>query len=141
VLERQPESVEDWLKLAAQHERVVLTFQSNPDMAAVVWSSAGFIVECLLKAAIHRKERFNRWPTDRKALNTHDLQRLITYLGVEITPSHEIAPDWAVVVQWRRGHMYNPSEFSKATIAGLVEAVLGEKGVAEWIRQNCLTHS
>lgn len=133
-----PTCVEDWLKLIEGCRIVVSDSRENSTASTMVWSNAGFAVECILKAAIHAKERFNRWPDDRRDLRTHDLNKLAKILGLVIEPSHQIAPAWAVVTQWRRRDMYNPAEISPKVLNSLLDAVFSEKGVVEWIRQNYL---
>ncbi len=140
MLNQQPETVEDWLKLADNYRAACELLISNPDMGAIAWSQAGFALECTMKAAIHAQFRFNRWPaqSERRELYTHDLEKLAGILGMTVEPSAEIAPAWATVIQWRRTHMYNPSEFPPAVVRSLIDAVFSEEGMCQWMRRTYL---
>lgn len=138
MLDAQPKTVEDWVKLSDQYRAATLALESRADLRGVLWSQAGFSVECLLKAAIHQRERFNEWPRDRRDLNVHDLRALAKYLNAEPSSTDPVAPAWTIVLQWRRSHMYNPEEFSERVLEDLLDAVFGAEGVLAWIRQTYL---
>lgn len=135
---KDPESVEDWLALVESCRILCERCKEDSQVSGMVWAQAGFAVECILKAAIHSKERLNRWPNDRPDLRTHNLKELANSLGLNINSSHPIAPAWATVIQWRRSDMYNPNEIKPRVLQGLLDAVFSEKGVIVWMRQNYL---
>ncbi|TXN72402.1 hypothetical protein [Methylobacterium sp. WL6] len=107
----------------------------NPKTSTMAWSNAGFAVECTLKAAIMRAQGLNSWPSRaaRSDLYTHDLAALAAVLGMVVAPTDTVAPSWAVVLKWRREHMYSPP-MTRVVAQSLREAAFSATdGVAPWI--------
>ena len=132
-----PDSVEGWLALVRQHERVARLAADDKRAAAQGHWHAGIAVECALKAYIMRKERLNAWPSkaSRPDLYTHDLRALRQIAGIVLNPRDVTAPAWAVVLQWDRNQGYDPKPMPRKVAASMVEAVFGNQGVDTWIRQ------
>ncbi|MGP4670629.1 hypothetical protein ACSV5N_01505 [Agrobacterium salinitolerans] len=131
----QANSVDEWILLADRHSKAARMMMLDPATYEVAWSHAGFVCECLLKAAIMAREGLNQWP-DRKSrpdLHTHDLSKLASVLGMSITAADSVAPAWAVVLQWRMEHRYRSHQMPFAVAQGLNEAIFSEKGVGLWI--------
>lgn len=99
---------------------------------------AGFAVECLLKAAIMKKEGMNRWPDreDAPGLWTHDLRPLLKRLGIDLLgfdPRNPVAPSLKLVLDWRREHGYGVEKLPNRLSNDMCEAAFGSAGVVEWI--------
>lgn len=133
-------SVEDWVALARRARDFCVGALAAGLSPGMIWSNAGFPCEYLLKAAIMRKERLNAWPDpkQRRELYTHDLEALLRILGAQISPEEDVAPAWAVVMIWRRAHMYRPEETPVTLVRDFLEAAFGEGGFEEWMLQNYL---
>jgi hypothetical protein len=100
--------------------------------------SAGFAVECCLKAAIMTKERLNRWPDRESApdLWTHDLRGLFKRLGVDplkLDPKNPVAPALKMVLDWRREHGYSVAKLPVKYADSMCRAAFEANGVIEWI--------
>jgi hypothetical protein len=103
-------SVDEWIALSCRYRddaRALLDVR-RPDRA---WLNAGLSVECCIKAAIMRKERWNRWPDmeSEPDLWTHDLRVLLGRLGVhhaKFDSRSPVAPALKMVLEWRREHGY-----------------------------------
>lgn len=136
---QQANSVEEWLRLVEHARRQAEFCLQFPEMASAAWSHCGFACECVLKAAIMDKERFNSWPSRdaRRDLYSHNLLDLAKILGWKPTPQDAVGPAWGVVVNWRREHMYTP-DMSLIVAQDLYEATFGQEGVVTWIRQHFL---
>lgn len=139
-MQQQADSVEGWLKLALRWKRLAELAQSDPITRNAAWANAGFVVECVLKAAIMSHERLNSWPDrrTRKELYDHDLQKLAAILGMQITVTDPVAPAWAVVISWQRDHMYVADEMPEPVVTGLMDAAFSDDGVVRWISRNYL---
>jgi hypothetical protein len=133
-------SVEEWLRVAARHRAAAEQLVTLPELTQLSWSNAGFACECVFKAAIMAKERLNSWPSrsSRPELYTHDLAQLAKILGFEVKPIDQVAPAWSVVVRWRRHHMYNSNNMPMPVAQGLMDAVFGEEGVTQCLKQSYL---
>lgn len=102
------------------------------------WFNTGLSVECCLKAAIMRKEGFNRWPDRDSApgLWTHDLRDLFKRLGIDplaLDSKNAVAPSLKTVLEWRREHGYSVGRTQIKFANAICEAAFGENGVIEWI--------
>lgn len=132
----QANSVQEWLTLAETYEAVASQSLGDPKTLTAAWSHAGFAVECALKAAIMRAQGLNAWPSRaaRPDLYTHDLAALARALGMAVSHTDPVAPAWAVVLRWRREHMYC-SGVTRAVAVALHSAAFSEDdGVIPWIR-------
>jgi hypothetical protein len=137
VFEHQPvHSVDEWLDLYRRYrdDALVLLKSKRPDG---VWLNAGTAVECLLKAAIMRKEGLNRWPdkSDAPALWSHDLWMLCRRLGIDPLGlhTHQVAPKLKTVLDWRREHGYSANKLPLKNARNMHDAAFGGDGVVEWI--------
>ncbi|OBQ96026.1 hypothetical protein [Mesorhizobium sp. AA23] len=139
--QREADTVDGWVQLAEQARAVAEMAMQNAFTRNFAWAHAGFACECLIKAAIMKKERLNSWPTrsSRRELYSHDLKELASILGLNISPADLVAPAWSVVLQWRREHMYISDEMPLRVVADLMDAVFSDEGVAKWISQNYLS--
>ncbi len=131
-----PQSLEQWLSLAATHEASAKLLCEHKIAAGQALFHVGSATECALKALIMKRERFNGWPSQkaRKDLYTHDLRVLAEIAGIEFNPSGPIAPGWHVVLAWDRNQGYDPKPMPRKVARAWVEAAFGEKGVVTWIR-------
>jgi hypothetical protein len=134
---KTPNTVEEWLTLAAQHQGTARVLSSNKALAAQGFFHAGLAVECALKAYIFKKERFNAWPSKemRPDLWTHDLRELVRIAEIPLDAGAPQAPAWHVVLQWDRAQGYDPARMPRRVAQSMVEAAFGELGVVTWIRQ------
>ena len=130
-------SADEWLQLCARYrdDALALHRSRRPDGA---WLSAGFAVECCLKAAIMKRERLNRWPDRDSApdLWSHDLRGLFKRLGIDplrFDHRNPVAPALKVVLDWRRDHGYSVGKLPVKFAGNLCEAAFGSNGVIEWI--------
>lgn len=132
----QPDSADEWLILAERHEAGArqLLEAGSTDLA---WFNAGLSVECMLKAAIMRKDGLNRWPErpSRPDLWTHDLTRLAKAAGINLPGliTDPISAAFLVVLLWRRGEGYNPKTMPLRVASDMVLAATGKDGVNQWI--------
>lgn len=136
----QPNSVEDWLALAAREEAAAHQLVNDKNLAAMAWTHAGSAVECALKAAIMAHTGMNRWPerTERPDLYDHDLQKLASLAGITISPRDQVAASWVVVLRWRRGQTYNPKRMPRRVARDMLGAAFGSTGIVPWIRSTFL---
>lgn len=134
------DTVDGWIELYRVHRRIAEMAIEDSVAYPQAWSHAGFCVECLLKAAIMRKEGLNRWPTrqERRDLYVHTIIDLLSILRYNLDPNEEVAAAWAVVTGWQRSHTYVPNMPHKVA-RDCLEAVFSGDGVAPWIFQNYLT--
>ena len=130
-------SPDEWLGLCRRYRDDARALQQarRPDGA---WLSAGFSVECCLKAAIMKKERPNRWPDPDTApeLWTHDLRGLFKRLGIDplkFDHKHPVAPSLKMVLDWRREHGYSVGKVPLKLASNLCEAAFASNGVLEWL--------
>lgn len=137
---QQADSVEEWLRLAESWKRQAEFAVGDPVTRNAAWANTGFVLECVLKAAIMSKERLDRWPDrgQRREVFTHDLERLAGVLGMRISPADDVAASWAVVTLWRRDHMYVARDIPEPVVRSLMEAVFAERGVMRWILRTYL---
>lgn len=131
-----PQTIEEWLRLAVQHELAAKELCGNPAAASMGHHHAGFVVECCLKAYIMHRERLNSWPSiaARRELYTHDLRRLAAIADITMSPLDELAPAWHVVLEWDRNQAYDPAHMPPKVAWAMYQAACGEKGVATWLR-------
>lgn len=132
-----PDSVEGWLALARQHEEVARVASESKDAAGQGYFHAVMAAECLLKGFIWRKERFNEPPSKdvRPELYGHNLRVLKDKADIVVSRHDPAAPSWAVVLQGKRDQYYDPKPMPRRIARSMLEAVFGEKGVAEWLRK------
>ena len=101
------------------------------------WMQAGSAVEYALKALIHRRERFNAWPSKsaRPELHTHDLRKLCAMAGVDVrrVPRH-LRGSLKTVLDWDRSHEYTGARMSRANARSMVEAAFADTGIVAWLR-------
>jgi hypothetical protein len=125
---------------------VLLGRRNRDDAAALLrvrrpegaWHSAGFAVECYIKAAIMQRERRNRWPDkdEDPELWTHDLRVLLTRLGIDpagFDPRNPVAPALKMVLEWRRESGYAIGKLPLKYASQFAEAAFGPDGVVEWL--------
>lgn len=131
-------SIEEWMAVAAQHERVAQLTIHDPIARAQAFQACGFAVECLLKATIFKVERMNAWPSrqTRRDVYTHDLRKLLKIAGIQLDEADPRAPSWLVVLQWDRNQGYAPRPMPAKVADDMLEATFGPEGVATWLRQN-----
>jgi hypothetical protein len=131
-----PSAPDEWLTLAAQHERIARFAAESKTLGAQAHFHVGLGVECALKAYIMRRERFNRWPykASRPDLHVHDLRKLAAIAGISIAPTSPIAGAWKVVMDWDRNQGYDPKPMPRRVARSWVEAAFGPEGVVSWIR-------
>jgi len=133
-----PQTPDEWWQLAAQHEAAARILIDNKMTAAQGYFHVGLAVEAALKAYICKKERFNRWP-DRKddpALYTHNLWKLFARSAIVVDSTSSFAPNWQIILHWKREDGYNPQEMPRKVARAFFEAAFGEDGVVTWLRQN-----
>lgn len=133
------DTVEGWIALYEVHRRSAEVLINDPVAYPQAWSSAGFCVECLLKAAIMSNQRLNRWPSraERRDLYVHTIKDLVSILGASISPDDKAAPAWHVAMTWQRGHTY-VATMPKVVATDCMSAVFSDEGVVEWLFQNYL---
>ena len=131
-----PQTIAQWLKLAATHEQAAKTLCEDKVAASHALFHVGSAMECALKAMIMQRERFNSWPSrsSRPDLYTHDLRDLVQLAGVILSASAPEAASWKVVLDWDRNQSYDPKTMPRKVARAWVEAAFGEKGAATWIR-------
>lgn len=56
-----PQSVDDWMALGRRHHNGARVLKKHKQFS-LAWDETGFAVECYLKAAIMKKNGWNRWP-------------------------------------------------------------------------------
>jgi hypothetical protein len=100
--------------------------------------SAGFAIECCLKAAIMKREGLNRWPDKNSApdLWTHSLRDLFGRLGIDpvkFDHKNPVAPAMKMVLDWRRDHGYAVGKVPIRLAKDMCEASFGSNGVVEWL--------
>lgn len=131
-----PSSIEDWLRLVAQHERAANLLCEDKHAAQQGAFHVGLAVECALKAYIIRTERLNAWPSRdaRPELYTHDLRELFRIAGLAFRPSDPVAPSWHVMLQWDRRQGYDPRPMPRKVARSMFEAAFSQRGAVTWIR-------
>ena len=133
----QASTIAEWLTLADQHEAATRAIYGVP----VAWGQCifhlGLTVECLMKARIMQRGRFNTWPTRpmRRDLYTHDLRALAILADMPADPLDAIAPALHIVLQWDRNQGYGHRPPRRAVVDGFMEAAFGPEGVATWLRR------
>ena len=138
-----PQSVDDWLLLARQHEATARLAASDRVACGQAPFHCGLGLECTLKAYIMFAERLNRWPdrSERPELYSHDLRKLMAIAGLRVTDADAIAPAWHVMSQWDRNQAYAPQRTPRKVARSYVEAAFGDEGIATWIRLTFLRRS
>jgi HEPN domain-containing protein len=133
----EPSSIDEWLRLAEQHEEMARLAAESRLSAAQALFHVGSATECALKALIMQRERLNNWPARdmRPELWTHSLWRLIRIAGVELDPNDEGAASWHVVLNWDRNQAYDPKPMPRKVARQWVAAAFDEEGVVTWIRR------
>jgi len=134
-----PDTVDGWLRLAAQHEASARALAEIKQTGAQAVFHAGLAVECALKAYIMRSERLNGWPSrdSRPELYTHDIRELRAISGLGLNPKSPLAPAWHIFLQWDRGQAYDPRPTPRKVARAYVEGAFGSEGLVTWIRQSC----
>jgi HEPN domain-containing protein len=103
---------------------------------------AGYAIECALKACIAKRTRRYDFP-DRKTVNeshSHNLSDLLRVAGLERELTQDSASDtrlsanWAVVKDWNESSRYGV--FGRVEASDLVQAVAGQGGILQWLRQH-----
>lgn len=135
-IDKTPQSVDDWLALGARHKRGSYVLKSKKEFS-LSWDHTGFAVECYLKAAIMRKNGWNRWPdaSERKDLWSHEPTALLKELGVtfEGLGKHPVRPHLKTILDWKRKHGYNPEAMPEKYAEQIYAAAFYSNGVVEWI--------
>jgi hypothetical protein len=95
-------------------------------------------VECCLKAAIMKKERWNGWPSREVAPEvwTHDLYVLFKRLGIDpgaFDPTAAVAPALKTVLDWRREPGYSAGKLPLKWANDICAAAFDGNGVVEWL--------
>lgn len=136
----QADSVDEWLRLARSSRDAAYALVHVPSARNVAWTQAGFAVECILKAAIMANEGLNGFPSrkQRQELYDHDLVRLASVLGMQVSPTDDLAPYWHVVLQWRREHTYVVGDVPLKVVRELLDAVFSDDGVVPWLCRSYL---
>jgi hypothetical protein len=130
-------SADEWLELFRRYRGDALSLRAAR-RAEGAWLLTGFAVECALKAAIMKRERWNRWPEKDSApdLWTHNLYGLFRRLGVDpagFDPKNPVAPALKMILDWRREHGYSVGKVPVKIANDICEAAFGSNGVIEWI--------
>lgn len=135
-----PQSVEESLMLARQHEATARLVAEDKLAAGQALFHAGLGVECALKAYIMWRERLNGWPSKdaRKELYTHDLRELAEIAGIRKAPDDPVAPALHIMLQWDRNQGYDPKPMPRKVARSYVEAAFGERGVVTWLRSSLI---
>ena len=135
-----PDTVEGWLSLAAQHEASARALVDIKQTGAQAIFHAGLAVECALKAYIMWSERLNGWPSreGRPDLYTHDIRDLRAIAGLELDAKSPRAPSWHIFLQWDRGQAYDPKPVPRKVARAYVDGAFGSDGLVTWLRRNCL---
>lgn len=138
-----PQSVDEWLALARQHEDAARILASDRGACGQALFHCGLGVECAIKAYIMHVERLNRWPdrSTRDELYDHDIRRLARIAGITFKATAREAPSWHVMTQWDRNQAYNPKRTPRKVARAYVDAAFGSEGVATWIRRSLRPHS
>ncbi len=133
-----PQSPDDWLRLARQHELTARAMASSREAASQGFWHAGIAVEAALKAYIMAHERLNGWPSIdlRPELYTHDVRALMRVAGISVPRQGPVRASWQVALQWQRNQGYDPAVMPRKVAQGMVEAVFGVNGVVTWFREN-----
>lgn len=131
-----PQSVDDWLSLAERHRKGAYILKKGKQYA-LSWEHTGFAVECYIKAAIMKKNGWNRWPSysDRPDVWTHEPMLLLKVLGVTIEglSGHPVRFRLKTVLDWRRRHGYNPNAMPEKFADQIYRDAFDSDGVVEWI--------
>jgi hypothetical protein len=133
-----PNTPEEWLSLADQHQATALAVVGHRLAAGQAMFHAGLAVECALKAYIMRRERLNGWPSrdTRPELYVHDLRKLREMAGIAIGSRDPQTPSWHLFLQWDRSQGYDPKPMPRKVAKAWIEAAFGPAGLVTWIRQN-----
>jgi len=126
-----------WIALCARYRADAISLLETKNSNGA-WLQVGFSVECCLKAAIMKKERFNRWPSRQAEPNlwVHDLEILFRRPGIdpkEFDHANPVAPALKTVPEWRRDHGYSLAKLPWKHARDICEAAFGGNGVVEWI--------
>lgn len=134
--DQTPQTIEDWWTLGQRHLNGARSLRKDKNYS-LVWQETGFAVECFLKAAIIKREGWNRFPdrASRPDLFTHDIPYLLGILQVDLkalvkTP---VGPKMKVLMTWRRFHGYNPAPMPGNYADQIFDAAFSQEGVVEWI--------
>ena len=133
-----PQSPDEWLRLARQHELTARAMASSREAASQGFWHAGIAVEATLKAYIMARERLNGWPSKelREDLYTHDLRNLMRTAALSVPQRGPTRASWHVALQWQRNQGYDPAVMPRKVAQGMVDAVFGVDGVVTWLREN-----
>jgi hypothetical protein len=128
-------SIEDWIRLARQANAAAYLLVEHEPTRNAAWAQADFACECIVKASIMASKRLSTFPSRRESpeLFDHDLQRLAQVLGFTVDPDDEVAPAWAVVVQWRREHTYVDKIIPEIVVRDLLKAAFSAEGLVPWM--------
>ncbi len=133
----QASTIGEWLALADQHEAATRAIYGAPTAWGQCIFHLGLTVECLMKARIMQRGRFNTWPSRsmRRDLYTHDLRTLAAMADMPTDPLDAIAPALHIVLQWDRNQGYEHRPPRRPVVDGFMEAAFGPDGVATWLRR------
>ena len=132
-----PQSPDEWLRLARHHELTARTMASNREAASQGFWHAGMAAEAALKAYIMRREGWNAWPPAfMPEVITHDLRALMRIAEIAVPRQGPTRASWKVVLDWQRNQGYDPASMPRKVAQGMVEAVFGTDGVVTWLREN-----
>lgn len=130
-----PQSVHEWCALAVQKRDAAQVLLSAGHFQEA-WICAGFAVECAVKAAIFKNERFNSWPSRsrRPDLYVHDLYTLFGLAGINLVgiTSDPVAPKIMTVCLWQRSDGYKTRMPGKVA-RDICSAAFDVDGVLNWI--------
>lgn len=129
-----PQSVADWLRLAAMHERMARLGCDDRLAAQQGQWHTGMGVEAALKAYIMHVRRLNRWPDPPSPLHTHNLRILVREAGIVLNSQHPVGPAWHVMLQYDRSQGYEPKPMPRRVARSYLEAAFGPSGVVTWLR-------
>ena len=136
MFEESAATIDEWINLARQNCAAAAVLL-NAKQTVSAWNHAGFSVECAMKAAIMRQEKFNRWPSKdlRPDLYSHDLTSLLEKAGLKrrLLIKEPVAHRLATVLQWGRNHSYYPKAMPLRVARDMYEAACGSDGVNSWL--------
>ncbi len=134
-MEGQAHSVEEWIALAHRHRGDAYAARKSKRYSACC-TSTGLSIECLVKAAIVKKFRWNRFPSkqERPSLYSHDIGLLIQQLDVDLRHINQaFGPKIATMTALVRNARYDPKPMPERFVSDIFDAAFGRYGVMEWL--------